>query len=1785
MLQVAAVIRTALEDTIRSRLISDPNTRIRLVLVGPPREVLEATFNALTDRGADDWTIVVNDRQYDITVLWVDAAGEETTPGTTTKSQRCGWDYAVTIRNSVRHVVSLVSLSKMDSMQESITNTTELIGAPQGVSAIRKWTTVAPWPHILQAIDRNLGIGERTARLLISEVMKSSADLKPVLRDLDPWLVSERLLEPIRPSEATKIVSATVGIPFSKETITDELVRDGLEVIKRLGDFLGQQGLSEGIGLLKDTETTRKRALTDALDDLNQHIVRSAGSGLAFSRVPTWHFRPSSPNVEWWQQLTRDHLHEMLEEVGAAKRPERKKTLNLTCENALDGRKTGAADPAIVLDRLELKVRPPQGELMPAVSYYRTVGRSGQAMPTSGNERETCTDDLLNLGVQLADKPIRYTCTADGYTTAKMDVVVLNRSACRGTVRVKEAEKNGTPTKPQKQLAWRQEVLVSRSGVHDIDVYHASEVATVEIWHESRILESKPATNPARFILEDVEHGYRVSVVLRTADNIEVSRWTVEFAVAEEDAGKAPTRFDALVQAHQQLRRRVGATHPRNVPLRQLEYAYLTSPDSWRPVVACWENEIDRFPTIDWSDPRLGSIRPQPDPRPRIPTIPLEFAVARERVRQRLMEESRQLVEIDLAKPELEPLLEKYLGEYLAWLIAAPRESVWSDCIIIHAPEPNVQAGRTTASNEPFAVLLSPFHPLRLAWQFLAQSQLALSLANPCPVAGLLYPHGCPSIGLWTLHPGTGNESKRAFFAISSDNPYWAVLLNRRYLEHAGQQRVMQSLAELGIEPHGLVGRFTKSQATNTMNEVARILSGRSILRIGIVGSGEMTSDCIEGITAWCDHQLSDESDGERGEVASLPPRFVEVYYQKPPSAESGSQYGLSSERIAALSEKTGERVKWFVQAEGQSKPHDLVILDQLGIHDPQGASGEAKSPLIDGVLYRSRVREDSEGAVWLSEARIGKTRRLSAGLAGLVEETVLHFEEAAASDEGVSQLRFRPNQKAIGERLEQRSRFVAVTSSQVDPACFSRGAEAQNGFIWDYEVPGALGMEEASAGYYLITKSSPAMKVAISKAVNLVTQQTIAVDDVLNEVSRRGIPILKRMAAGGSASRGELGLLLAVRLLQDAFRGEGGKVRLPVWNGDCGHLILPVDPYEAPLTRLGQHLRQSKSIRYADLIVFSIYAPEAEGASVALRITPLEVKFREGQMSPSDLAEALDQAASLGEVLTQLWATPHQEVLWKTCSLALLAQFVEYAFRIYADERIHGLSAARWTAKQECVLQTILSGDAQVDVNSAGCLLVFDNSVSSEALDMDNDGTCDTAVICRTDAANLLVGSGQLSSNAEASVVSLGFTLAVCSDRQVDLDAKQGDLSASAGLPGQPDEGLPSDGTPPFVLEPVVRPWYGDREVVPADELAEDEPDARARPNAQAEHDRQVIPPEIRSQVDQAFEGFIGNQRAVATLKRSLLKALVEKPPHLDKNFLLMGYPSTGKTELSKRMALALGLPFIHIDGRVIRTREKLFELIDAALAERHQAPKREGSRSGVPLFDYPAFVVFIDEVHLVPRKTQESLLTLLERSDRTVALEGTLHRFAQVTRGTFLFATTRSSELDKPFRSRCLEVPLQTYTRAEVAEIVHRAEPVWPREVLFKIATYSRLVPRRALALAQELKDEILVSTDTSRSVNDHLESVARSMGIGELGLQEDDIRYLELLDKVKRPLGESAILSMLGTVDKDTILDEVEPYLAHHLDFVRMDRQGRVLTDQGRSFLLERRRRRQVVGESKP
>ncbi len=136
------------------------------------------------------------------------------------------------------------------------------------------------------------------------------------------------------------------------------------------------------------------------------------------------------------------------------------------------------------------------------------------------------------------------------------------------------------------------------------------------------------------------------------------------------------------------------------------------------------------------------------------------------------------------------------------------------------------------------------------------------------------------------------------------------------------------------------------------------------------------------------------------------------------------------------------------------------------------------------------------------------------------------------------------------------------------------------------------LAGNESSLGYYLVARPTSAMEKAVENAALLVANSPPNVLGLLEEVSRRGIPILKRLAGGGSQSRGELGLLLATRLLQDSFRSGTTVSRLPVWSGNCIHPVLPVDPYEELFTRLRRELLPAPSSgQRPDLIVVAIHS------------------------------------------------------------------------------------------------------------------------------------------------------------------------------------------------------------------------------------------------------------------------------------------------------------------------------------------------------------------------------------------------------------------------------------------------------------------------------------------------------------------------------------------------------------------------------------------------------------------
>ena len=1631
----------------------------------------------------------------------------------------CNWDYALTVRNTFPSFILLVDVAEWDERTYSMVNATSAIGRPlsaikRSVPPLKEWNTL--YAELVQIVAQEVGLEYGDLEAALRECLRDLPALQPLQQQLLPWEIIDRLAR--LPTSGIPVdfneVAAECGLLASSEAGT---YGRGRTVLEQLGRLLDDNGIEGGIDELK--ATSRGAQLAVHLDGLGDHIRREATSAAAFRRAPSFFLRCPLPRPEWWQVLTVAELERMLAEIGRGPATER---ISVTCTNALN-RQQVPGEPYLVKDFPQIYVEHPSGQFQTLRLARRIGRRRSELLATPGF---VASPWIFTEGAAPEhDSGLTYVAEDAGASPASVSVVSLAQFAPRafvtcqgpGTVKV------GMPRRSRPGARWEQQIELRTTGTKTFRAYCSPGVAAVRV----------PGLQLPQVVYEGV-----ADIQLEIDDDDEIgidfvdesgnllSTTTLDIMVRHEDQETALSVFDALVRAHQEGKTEPLAATATDSWLRRMEDEVLANEESWRPALAGpgWSDSSPR--QLSSNARLLGSVVPQVDPRPSADhfSAPGDFLEARERVRRWLRRQALQLPEIDLSAEDVTGLTADYLEEYRKWIEAAPEEACWADVIAILEKEPIQYGQRQYAAREPIAVLLSPLHPLRLAWQVAAQNTLSAALEAPCPLAGLLDPHRCPDALALPIARSGGAPTWRPYLSISCQDALWGLFWDANRIRDFHNHESLGELSRVGAVPRGVQTGFTASQSRKTLEEITRVLPTRSIMRLGIVSSGSGNSSCSDGLMDWCRDRFKDDDEIVSG------PRSIEVFDDRTVA------YQPPNEEIASLADDTGHRVRWF--SFGPAVTKDLVIVDQLGVAGPSPEVHEWKSPTSEGSLVRNRLRMDLNSAEWVVESRTGLTVRSEDRLLDQVGIVTALVEDLATSRARSSHLGFTPNPEVMDTEL-QNAKFLAVSSAEIDPACFVRGTLRGGGYLWDYQLPQAQGPGEQRGGFYLLAQPPDAIKTAVRSALGLVTQADIDLDALLLETSRRGIPILKRLSAGGTQAKGELGMLLAVRLLQDAFRDQGGRVRLPVVDGNTIHMVLPVDPWTAPIDTVRRNLIEGSEATRPDLIVVCIRMEPGQG--VLIRLVPLEVKFREGVMSNRDKTDSLRQAKSLGTLLYQVLQDSPRNDLWRLCGRGFLAEMLDYGFRVYGDRSLTGKEPEEWVIMHQECLAHVLDGTAVVTVASEGRLLVVDESPLTQAVDLDGDGLEETFILNRQDAGALLEEGSVLSETAERLVV----LLELCGPIE-DSDAT---TVESASTQESTVSAPPTSGS--VTGEP------GQRHSGHAD--------GPSRP---------AVSSEVRQRVTEGLAGFVGNHAAVETLRRALLRALLTSPPQLPASYLFTGNPSTGKTELARRVARCLGLPFVSLDGRGLGNRERLFDLIDGALRDSGQAPVQVGTRYQRPVFRYPPFVVFIDEVHLVPRAIQESFLTALEPMDRSVLLAD---RVALLPEATFLFATTRPSDVDAAFRTRCMEIPLQDYTEEEVAAIVGMSHPDLPDHLRRKIARYGRLVPRIALEVSRELANESLVSEHQERSLDDHLEEVRRTRLIDTNGLGLADIEYLELLDGESRPLGERSILAMLTNIDKDRVLEEVEPLVVARLRLARKTDRGREITPEGRRYLLELRRQR--------
>ena len=223
------------------------------------------------------------------------------------------------------------------------------------------------------------------------------------------------------------------------------------------------------------------------------------------------------------------------------------------------------------------------------------------------------------------------------------------------------------------------------------------------------------------------------------------------------------------------------------------------------------------------------------------------------------------------------------------------------------------------------------------------------------------------------------------------------------------------------------------------------------------------------------------------------------------------------------------------------------------------------------------------------------------------------------------------------------------------------------------------------------------------------------------------------------------------------------------------------------------------------------------------------------------------------------------------------------------------------------------------------------------------------------------------------------------------------------------------------------------------------------------------------------------------------------------------------------------------------------------------------------------PGDVLFVDEIHRMPRYIEEILYPAMEdfSLDIIVGSEGNTRNIKiDLPPFTLVGATTRAGDLSAPLRDRFgIISKLQFYTTEELTEIVKRTSRVLETPIdddaALELAKRSRGTPRIANRLFKRVRDFAMVKGKNKIDLEVTDEALNR-LKIDKMGLDNTDRELLlAIINKFNGgPVGIEAISSTIGE-EITTIEDVYEPYLLQN-GLIKRTSRGRVVTDKAYEVL---------------
>ncbi len=303
-----------------------------------------------------------------------------------------------------------------------------------------------------------------------------------------------------------------------------------------------------------------------------------------------------------------------------------------------------------------------------------------------------------------------------------------------------------------------------------------------------------------------------------------------------------------------------------------------------------------------------------------------------------------------------------------------------------------------------------------------------------------------------------------------------------------------------------------------------------------------------------------------------------------------------------------------------------------------------------------------------------------------------------------------------------------------------------------------------------------------------------------------------------------------------------------------------------------------------------------------------------------------------------------------------------------------------------------------------------------------------------------------------------------------------------------------------------------------------------------------------------ETLDEYVGQQEIKENM-RVFIKAAKLRGEVLD-HVLLYGPPGLGKTTLAHIIANELGVNLKSASGPSI---------------------EKSGDLAAILSTLEPNDVLFIDEIHRMPRFIEEILYPAMEdfELDIVIGQEGNSRNIKiDLPPFTLVGATTRAGDISAPLRDRFgIVSKLNYYTDEELQHIIERTSRVLDMSIdedaAIELAKRSRKTPRIANRLFKRVRDFALVNGDTN--ITKRLTDLAlERLHVDKFGLDQIDIEYLKsLINKFNGgPVGVETIATSIGE-EVSTIEDVVEPFLLQE-GFIKRTQRGRIACEKSYEHL---------------